>query len=355
VAGLRVYVIVHDATTAAAVTRAAGADAIMVRFGRPDDMPDVVQALKGMPPAWKTAIDQTTAVVLGAHEVASTITGFFAVVRDDYLDAAGKQAKFLSGQTSDVVRVLKTPQGQTVYCTEQNWVSERTMAGNVRVIEKGTDRLPTTSRETTLSKMGRYTSGAETVLGAMNIGAVAYASAGQVIVAHRQGDNVDVAIYATQGAVRIASQVVSLSRYAKTGGGQALAVVASAVGLLEAGKAAWEFGRATSAWDKQEKGQQVISVTANAGLSVVAALYPPAAVIDPTFRATVAVLNRWIPGSKDDKELTAAALADIGTAFSFMASYLGGTVPKETAEQALRKGVDETKKRVSSGVFIAPK
>jgi hypothetical protein len=67
------------------------------------------------------------------------------------------------------------------------------------------------------------------------------------------------------------------------------------------------------------------------------------------------VLNKWIPGSKSSKDLTAAALADIGTALSFMGSYLISGVNAETAQQGLSIGIKEVRKTFPNHVFVPPK
>jgi len=52
--------------------------------------------------------------------------------------------------------------------------------------------------------------------------------------------------------------------------------------------------------------------------------------------------------------LTANALSDIGSAFSFLASYLTTGLSKELAEQALKQAVKDTRKRFPDRVFIVP-
>ena len=67
------------------------------------------------------------------------------------------------------------------------------------------------------------------------------------------------------------------------------------------------------------------------------------------------VLNKWIPGSKSSKDITAAALADIGTAVTFLGTYLTEGINAETAKQGLTIGMEEVRKRFPDLAFIPPK
>lgn len=353
VGGKKLFV-VDAAALSGQMSPPADADGVLVRFDSTFEMAEAEKKL-AIPDAWKVKLTTASGEVMGKMDAVAEAYSYFSSINQAFMDSYAKQLKALTGETGDIVKVLQTPKGATVYELESMTVVEQKMPNGITIIEKGVEKVPVGSKEVAASRISRYTSNAQTVVGTLGIGMVAYASATNIITAARAGDSVDVALYSVEGGVKLASQVVSLSKYAKTSGATALGYVDAGMGFVRSGIALYKFSKANSAWERQEKGQEVVGMTLNTGLSVLAVAYPPAAVIDPTFRATVTVMNRIVPGSKANKELTDAALADVGTALSFMASYLTTGIAKEVAEQALKQGIEEARTSCPNMVFMAPR
>lgn len=334
----------------------AGVDGVLVRCRTREEFQDA-NARLALPPEWATKLENVSEGIAGHAELFTEAYSYVSTFATAYMDSATKRVRELAklGEDQEVLMVLKAPDGRTIYKMDDLWVSESRLPDGTRVVQKGTDSIPTGSKELAASRFSRATQAAGAFAGGLSLGMTLYQTGDDVVHAWRQGDEVKVTLLTATGAVKVATQVVSLTKWASSAGGTALAYADAALGLLEVGKAVYDFRKASGSIDRMAKGEAIASASLNTGMAIAAVAYPPAAVIDPTFKATVMVLNRWIPGSKSNKDLTAAALADIGTAFTFMGSYLASGINAETAKQGLSIGIEEVRKAFPNHVFIPPK
>lgn len=334
----------------------AGVDGVLVRCRTREEI-QAANARLALPPDWATKLENVSESIAGHAELFTEAYSYVSTFTTAYMDSATKRARDLAklGEDQDVLMVLKAPDGRTIYKMDDLWVSESRLPDGTRVMQKGTDSIPTGSRELAASRFSRATDAAGKAMGGLALGMTLYQTGNDVVHAWRQGDEVKVTLLTAQGTIKIATQVVSMTKWAKSAGGTALAYADAAMGLFEVGKAVYDFRKASGSIDRMQKGEAIAGASLNTGMAVLTVAYPPAAVIDPTFKATVMVLNKWIPGSKSNKDLTAAALADIGTALTFMGSYLTTGINAETARQGLTIGIEEVRKAFPNYVFIPPK
>ncbi len=351
--GIRLFV--KDYTGSGRTTPPASADAVLIRCKRKDQLGAAMNSLQ-LPSGWKIKLASGYEKLNGGLEILGEIKGVFGTACDIYKEHnAARLDKLLRSDTElEIVGLFKTRDGGTVYKLERGWVKTRKMNNGIRIVERGTETMPVGSRQTLASRIS-YNKGLTKLLGGLSIGMIAISTADGIITARREGDNLRIVVYSVEGTVQIASEIVQLTRWAKTPIARRLGWVAAGIGYLETAYEGWKvWENRHNDWKRREHAQKLLATTVDAGIGLIAAAYPPAAVIDPTFRATVYAMNTWYPAGKSSKRLTSEALSSIGSAFSFMTFYLTSGLTAEIAKEALRQAVSKVRKDYPNHIFVAP-
>jgi len=205
------------------------------------------------------------------------------------------------------------------------------------------------------------------VLGAvsvgLSVGAVLASDGKQAVVAYQDGDAIKGTLYATKATLGVLKEVSSVQALHKHAGMQALgsvkgqAALTAAIGTIEVGMNLYAASQTADSIEKLSCYEGAAAATVDTGIGVVACVYPPAAVIEPTWKTTVAVFSYFAPC-----ELAQEVCSSPGSAFTFVWEYFGtDEIPSSIAKAALEwaaaeecKWVDSINESGTPAIFIEP-
>jgi hypothetical protein len=199
---------------------------------------------------------------------------------------------------------------------------------------------------------------------ALGVGAVLASDGRQACVAYQSGDYIEGTSYATKATLGVLKEVSSVKALHKYGSMKALgsvkgqAALTAAIGTVEVGMNLYEASQTTDPIARLSCYEGAVAATFDTGIGIVACIYPPAAVIDPTWKLTVAVFSYFAPD-----ELAQDVCSSPGSAFTFIWEYFAtDEIPSQIAEAALEYATGEACKSVNERnaagyptIFIEPK